>query len=312
MKKRILMISGIVILLLAVVYHTLPTWVAKLGLSAERFQAGLTRHEVSTATMDYAYLTGGPGSVNAPTLLLIHGFSGDKDNYTRLAKYLTDAYHVVVPDLPGFGESTKDIHLSYDVASQVSRLHSFVQKMDLTTFHLAGHSMGGSIACAYAVAYPDEVESLLLIAPAGVRSAPDSRLFKMLAQGQNPFLINSMSDFDNLMSLVFYETPFIPRPVKHYFAEQSALNRELLEKEVSDLKSDSFTLERQVGRYPGFVLVIWGDHDQVLHPAGAGILANGNAGVEMEMLKNCGHMPILEQPKKTAALYRTFLRKVER
>ncbi|MEZ4577984.1 MAG: hypothetical protein R2875_08245 [Desulfobacterales bacterium] len=44
-----------------------------------------------------------------------------------------------------------------------------------------------------------------------------------------------------------------------------------------------------------------------MHPEGAGILAVGTGGVEMELLENCGHMPILEMPKETAALYRAFL-----
>jgi pimeloyl-ACP methyl ester carboxylesterase len=47
-----------------------------------------------------------------------------------------------------------------------------------------------------------------------------------------------------------------------------------------------------------------------VHPEGAGILAFGTGGVEMELLENCGHMPILEQPKETAALYRSFLGRV--
>lgn len=316
MKKRITIVFGMAIFVLAVLYYLSPDWIAKFGLSVERLHAGLTRHSIQVEKIDYAYLSGGTGSVSGSSprakLLLIHGFSGDKDNYVRFARHLTDSYEVIIPDLPGFGESTRDMTLSYDITSQVLRLKAFVQKINLESFHLAGHSMGGAIAGAYAADFPDQVISLLLLAPAGVRSAPDSKLFKMMARGENPFMVNETADFENLMDLVFYDKPFVPRPVKRFYAQQSAQDRELLGKILSDLKADSFALERRISRYPGFVLVIWGDHDQVLHPAGAQILAHGTAGVEMEILKHCGHMPILEQPRESARLYQTFLQKVQR
>lgn len=316
MKKQMRVAAAMAIFVLVVLYYFSPDWIAKFGLSLERLHAGLTSHSVKVEKIDYAYLSGGAGlasgSVPRAKLLLIHGFSGDKDNYVRFARHLTNSYEVIIPDLPGFGESTRDMTLSYDIASQVQRLKAFVQKMDLESFHLAGHSMGGAIAGAYAAAYPDQVRSLLLLAPAGVRTAPDSKLFKMMAQGENPFMVNDIADFENLMDLVFYDTPFIPRPVKLYYAQQALQNREVLEKILSDLKADSFALKRQISRYPGFVLVIWGEHDQVLHPDGAQILTHGTAGVEMEILKHCGHMPMLEQPRESARLYRTFLQKVQR
>ncbi|MDF5864931.1 alpha/beta fold hydrolase [Pseudomonas aeruginosa] len=55
--------------------------------------------------LEIAYLEG--GSEKNPTLLLIHGFGADKDNWLRFARPLTERYHVVALDLPGFGDSSK-------------------------------------------------------------------------------------------------------------------------------------------------------------------------------------------------------------
>ena len=310
MQKKIVIGFSVVAILLVILYYAAPEWVATSGLSLERRLAGLKPGAAQAEQTDFAYLSGGTSSGEKAPLLLIHGLGGDKDNYTRLSRYLTDHYRVVIPDLPGFGESTRDVTASYGIASQVKRLRAFVESMGLTSFHLAGHSMGGAIAGAYAYAYPDQVRSLLLIAPAGVRSALDSELFEMMKKGENPFIVENMQDFEVLMDLVFYDRPFIPRPVKQLFATTAAQNRPILEKVISDLMADPFNLEHAVAGYPGAVLVIWGEKDRVVHPEGAGILAFGTGGVEMELLENCGHMPILEQPKETAALYRSFLGRV--
>lgn len=310
MQKKIKVGFSLVAVLLVLVYYAAPEWVATSGLSLERRLAGLTSGAVQTEQTDFVYLSGGTSADDKAPLLLIHGLGGDKDNYTRVSRYLTDHYRVVIPDLPGFGESSRDVTACYGIASQVKRLRAFVEKMGLTSFHLAGHSMGGAIAGAYAHAYPDQVRSLLLIAPAGVRSARDSELFEMMKKGENPFIVENMQDFEDLMDLVFYEKPFIPRPVKQLFATTAVQNRPILEKVISDLMVDPFILERAVAGYPGAVLVIWGEKDRIVHPEGAEILAFGTGGVEMEMLENCGHMPILEQPKETAARYRSFLQRI--
>jgi len=53
------------------------------------------------------------------TLVLLHGFGANKDNWTRLAKYLMSHYRIIAPDLPGFGESSSPNDIDYTVAAQV-------------------------------------------------------------------------------------------------------------------------------------------------------------------------------------------------
>jgi len=179
------------LLFLAVAYYLSPPWMAKAGLAIERARADLEVKSVTVGNDQIFYLEGGTG----PDMVLVHGFGGDKDNYIRLARYLTKSYHVIIPDLTGFGESTKDMKVSYDIFSQATRLHEFIQMLKLTSFHLAGHSMGGAIVGAYGAKYPEMVKSLLLLAPAGVSTAPESEIMRRLKKGDNPFIINNPADF---------------------------------------------------------------------------------------------------------------------
>ncbi len=73
-------------------------------------------------------------------MVLVHGFGGDKDNFTLLARHIPDRYRPVVLDLPGFGESARHPADSYDVRTQAARLREFVDTIGLPRFHLAGNS----------------------------------------------------------------------------------------------------------------------------------------------------------------------------
>ena len=84
----------------------------------ERSRAGLVRKEITLADGTHiAYLEGGSG---AP-LVLVHGFGADKDNFTRIARYLVPHYRVIVPDLVGFGESSHRADVDYHYAAQAQR-----------------------------------------------------------------------------------------------------------------------------------------------------------------------------------------------
>jgi len=127
----------------------------------ERWRSDLERKEIAVADgTRFVYLEGGSGE----PLVLVHGFGADKDNFTRVARWLTPHYRVIVPDLVGFGESAHLPEADYHYAAQAARVHAFVQALGLGRVHLGGNSMGGGIAMSYAAQHPQEVASLWLIA----------------------------------------------------------------------------------------------------------------------------------------------------
>jgi hypothetical protein len=103
--KKLLIYVAIVLMGCIGAMATFPDKTADLGISAERMLSGLTPGTLIVKGETWHYLDGGPG--NGEVVLLLHGFGGDKDNWTRFARYLTDRYRVVAVDLPGFGESAR-------------------------------------------------------------------------------------------------------------------------------------------------------------------------------------------------------------
>jgi hypothetical protein len=101
MKKLFIAIS-VVIGAAAAGYYAFPDQVAGYIIDAARSKAGLTKKAVKIDNHSIVYLEGG----NGPTILLLHGYTGSKDNWTRFAVNLTKDYHLVIPDIPGYGESS--------------------------------------------------------------------------------------------------------------------------------------------------------------------------------------------------------------
>ncbi len=283
-------------------YTTAPERAVRAAFEYERRLAGLERKEITVAGgLRYVYLEGGQG---AP-LLLLHGFGANKDNFTRVAKYLTPHFRVIIPDHAGFGESAKPPQADYGPRAQAERLRTFARALGVSKLHLGGNSMGGHIALTYAALYPNEVESLWLLSAAGVWSAPPSELSKRMTDtGENPLLVQDEDDFAQLVSMVTAKPLMIPRPFLDVVAQERIKNYALEERVFKQLAADS--VEERIRGLAVPTLIVWGQQDRVLHPGTAGILQMLLIKSEVVMMQGVGHVPMLEQPERSALDYLRF------
>jgi len=198
MKKRYILLIGALTLFLAVVvvYYVFPDVAFKLLLKAERSSAGLKQHSIEVEGLHIEYLDGGKGDV----VLLLHGFGANKDNWTRISKHFTPYFRVIAPDLPGFGDSSRQPDANYAIVAQADRVHAFVHALGIQSFHLGGSSMGGNIAGVYAAQHPENVISLWLVAPGGVAATEPSEMSRELNAGRpNPLVVESVEDYNRLI-----------------------------------------------------------------------------------------------------------------
>ena len=154
MRRIAISLLTLVVLLggaLTFVFFVFPGTVLDVMAKSARQTAGLERKAITVGDHEVIYLDGGSG----PPVVLLHGFGSNKDLWNAVAARLTPAYRVIVPDLPGFGESTKRESANYDVQTQVKRLHEFLNNLGIEQKHIAGNSMGGMISVAYAATYPE-------------------------------------------------------------------------------------------------------------------------------------------------------------
>ncbi len=284
----------------------------KKAQTAEILKRGLGRFQQKSAQVagqKLWYLEGG-ARPDAQTILMLHGFAGHKEDWTEAGKLLIDrGYHLVAPDLPGFGQNLKHPDLAYDVTSQTKRVRAFAQKAGLKSFHLAGHSVGGSIAAAIAYAAPKEVASLTLIEPFGVRVPYESELDKMLAQKRNPMVIANEMAYDNLLGFVFHQQPEIPAPLKQLRARQAAENRAFYLKMWQQVREGerAYLLDLLLPVIQPRTLVIQGAASQVIHPATPGVIQAMMNDARFAVVEECGHFPMVERPQETAQHILSFL-----
>jgi pimeloyl-ACP methyl ester carboxylesterase len=101
------------------------------------------------------------------TLVAIHGFRGTHHGLQKIAENLPN-YRLVIPDLPGFGESTPFTGASHDLASYVQFVQDFITALHLPQPPvLLGHSFGSIICAHVAATAPGLIDKLVLINPIG-------------------------------------------------------------------------------------------------------------------------------------------------
>ena len=247
-----------------------------------------------------ANLTGEP-------LLLIHGFGGNKDNFTRIADELED-YHLIIPDLLGFGESSKPMSADYRSQAQATRLHELLQAKGLASnIHIGGNSMGGAISVAYAAKYPKDVKSLWLVDSAGFWSAGVPKSLEGATLENNPLLINSKEDFYKMYDFVMYKPPYLPKSVKAVFAQERINNKELDAKILEQIVTDNVEERAQIiANYNIPTLVAWGDKDQVIKPETVNVIKDIIPQAQVIMMEDIGHVPMIEAVEQTAEDYKGF------
>ena len=298
------MVLTIALLATLTYFHFNPELVLEAAMTFERGRAGLTAHSVQIDGHRVAYWEGGQG----PSFVFVHGFGGDKDNWTRMARFFSDRFHVVALDLPGFGESSRIETASYDIPSQIARLKTFHEKLNLGRIHIAGNSRGGQIATHFAAQFTNEVTALFLIDPKGATSPIPSEFDNLVAKGTHPLIIDEPEQFNGLLDWVFVNKPFIPSAVADYFANTAVANGEFRRKIYADQIRTPAPVEPILSAIRAPTLIVWGDQDRIIHPSSAEVFRTGITNAKFILMENCGHSPQLERPEELAGHILDFLK----
>jgi len=304
--RRVLAVFGLLAVLLvgllAAFDFLAPEQSAQYAIQLEQNRSGLHEWHAGIPGFGINFLEGGSGE----PLVLIHGFGADKNNFTRVARYLTPHYHVVIPDLPGFGDSSRPEGASYSIADQVERLRALLRVMHLKRVHLGGSSMGGWIAVAWAAKYPDEVASLWLLDAAGTRAGFQSELQQVYAKTGEILLVAQTPDqFDRIAAFVMSRPPWLPYSIRHVLAARAVadypLHKRIFEGLLKEPPLDDYAHDLKTP-----ALIVWGTEDRALGTGGAVALKAIIPGGTIVRMPGIGHLPMIEAVSQSAADYLAF------
>lgn len=265
-------------------------------------------HYLNSLDIDTAYYEAGDRT--RPHLLLLHGMSTSGDSFRELMHQLAGEYHLIAPDIPGFGYSASTD--PYTIPHLVEWLASFLDELRLSEVHLLGHSFGGLVATAFTLAYPHHVNRLILLAPA------------VLAMGKYPEWVQRWSRYKTALNAVklgnkvVTSKVWLERQVRVQFYDASRHPDAVWERRKQDYQHARATpdvllaaaaqdLSPRLQNLTTRTCIIWGRQDSILRPAGATRLLNALPHAEAHLLDECGHVPQIEQLAQVENIVRTFL-----
>ncbi|MBA2336534.1 MAG: acetoin dehydrogenase dihydrolipoyllysine-residue acetyltransferase subunit [Acidimicrobiia bacterium] len=238
------------------------------------------------------------------TVLLIHGYGGDLDNWLFTTTALAEGFDVVALDLPGHGQSA--IFLPGETVADLARfVERFCEVLALGRVDVVGHSLGGAIAARLAIDHPDRVERLALIAPVGLGPEINTGYLDGFASAR------SRRDLKAVLAELYTDQTHVSREMVDQVLRYIRLDGvpQLLARlragiTADDVQADQPVLDLDPAQVP--LLVMWGSADRVVPAAHA---AAAPAGAEVVVLEGGGHMVQIERPGQVNATLARHLRR---
>ena len=261
-----------------------------------------------------AVLAGDPA---AEPLLMIHGLGGTKSSFLPIVPELAKRYRVIALDLPGFGSSAKP-RGRYDAPWFARRVFTFMDQLDIDSAYLVGNSMGGRISMEMSMLDPGRVKALACLCPAtAFFQRPALRLVKLL----RPELA--------------FAAGYLPRNyvldgLRQLFANPSRVEDEWFQAAVDDFMNiwrsprarmafsaaaRHIYLEEPLGE-SGFyarlaamgspALYLYGTRDVLISHQFSHRVRKALPDSKVVVWKDCGHVPQIEHPERTAELLTGF------
>jgi len=265
--------------------------------TGEEEDAGPKPEKVDVGGRKLRYLKRGEGG---EPLVLIHGFGGDLNNWLFNHEALAADRAVYALDLPGHGESSKDVG-DGSLDTLAAAVLGFMDAVGLDAVHLAGHSMGGAVSLAVAKAAPARVRSLTLIAGAALGEEINGAYIDGFVAAKDRRALRPV------LTQLFADGELVTRQLVDDMLKFKRL--EGVDTVLSTLGARLFQAGRQAtvlrdvaagGARP--VLVIWGEDDRVIPAAHAQV-----PGALVEVLPGYGHMVQMEAANDVNRLIARFL-----
>jgi len=249
------------------------------------------------------------------TIVMIHGLTGQLQHFTyALVDMLADDYHVIAVDRPGCGYSTRNSADLGRLPEQARMIQEFLDVKGVSDAILVGHSLGGAVALAMALDYPDKTKALALLAPLTQKLPGTPQVFKPLeirAEWLRSLIGNTIA-----VPLAAKTAPhtldvvFDPEPAPADFLDRAGgalgLRPSAFITGSQDVVGVDDSLGGQMDRYDGLSVpggILYGAQDAILSPAEQGDPMT-QFGLSFEQIEGLGHMILITAPDTCASFIR--------
>ncbi|WP_210415320.1 alpha/beta fold hydrolase [Leptospira fluminis] len=252
-----------------------------------------------------------------PVLMLHGGGPGASgiSNYSKNIEALAENFRVIVPDMPGYGGSTKGIDRKDPFGDLAGSMLQFLKGIGIYKVHLIGNSLGGACALRMGLEKPNVVSSLVLMGPGGVdttRSLPTkglNRLFDYYS-GKGPSL-EKLAEF--IRDYLVYEGSEVPSALieERY---RSSIDPEVVKapplrrpKGIPNFKNLDFTRDPRLSKCEIPTLVLWGTEDKVNRSSGGPSLQKRMQNCDLYLFNKTGHWVQWERAEEFNSITKSFI-----
>ena len=260
------------------------------------------------------------GVGNGPTVVLLHGGGPGASawsNFGRTLGVLSDRFHVLAVDQPGFGRSTKPVEFDRQFFTfSGDALAELLAALGVDNAHVVGNSLGGGTAVRFALNHPGKAGRLVLMAPGGlglnVFSPDPTEGIKKLFQFGAPPGPSKQKLADFLRTLVFDQKMITDELVdeRYTYAADPETMRSMAAMGASFARPGAFEeamLWREAYQLRQRVLLVWGREDRVNPLDGALVALKLIPRAQLHVFGGCGHWAMLEKFDEFNRLTAEFL-----
>jgi len=277
-------------------------------------------HRVETDGMQVFYRSA--GNVNAPVLLLLHGFPSSSFMFRDLIPRLADQYRVIAPDLPGFGftDVTEKRNYTYSFEALARTIEAFTNALQLTRYAIYIFDYGAPTGLRLAMAHPERVTAVISQNGNAYEEGLGDAWGPIRKYWAEPTPENRKVLHDNILTFegTRWQYTYGVADPESVAPESYTLDTVLLERPGNkEIQLDLFLdYASNVKLYPKFqeyfrkdkppLLAIWGRNDPFFIPAGAEAFRKDLPNAHIQFL-DTGHFATETHPVEIAAAIREFL-----
>ena len=247
------------------------------------------------------------GNPQRPPLLLVHGLFGSSANWMGVVKRLQDDYRLILPDMRNHGRSPH--HPDMDFLSMAADLAALLDRLEIESARLVGHSMGGKAAMWLALTRPERVERLVAgdIAPVSYHNR-----FKVIFQALCEMPLDELDGRETADRLLSRRVP--ERLIRQYLLQNLVKQRDgwqwrcnlpVLESSIDTLTGFP---DPQGLSYAGEVLFLYGERSDYVLPEYRDRMLHLFPLARLRMLPQAGHWIYAEQPDAFSQAVKLFLK----
>jgi len=259
-------------------------------------------HYVEVEGLRLCYLEAGPADAEQ-TLVFVHGWSGNVQNWWDQFEHFQRSYRVIVFDLPGHGKSERGEHVDYSMENYVEVVEGLFSALEIERAHVVGNSAGAWVAAVFAFEHPERVDKLVLSDSTGTR-------YTGSAGAVLPIMSGRMLQMAKMTTGEHYPGVDAKSRARQEFVASFAGTVE--EKPYLDmlgglLPSSYERIDARLGSIAAPTLVIWGDDDPVVPIQAMRVLERALANDQSYVVHLGGHTPMMQSPDEFNCALEAFL-----